>query len=100
MKNMKEPDELEKLIDEISFRKAESKNYDDMKIEQISQELKNIMKFEQESLKKIEKYKKINQDEDLINYLKMISKNTTEREITQIQEIYLHKIDKEYLSSK
>lgn len=100
MKNMKEPDELEKLIDDISFRKAESKNYKDMKIEQISQELQNIMKFEQESLKKIEKFGEIKQDEDLINYLNMICRNTTQREITQIQEIYLQKIDKEYLKSK
>jgi hypothetical protein len=30
----------------------------------------------------------------------MLCKNTTEREITQIQEIYLEKIDKEYLSLK
>ncbi|MHA7646986.1 hypothetical protein [Nitrosopumilus sp. S4] len=100
MKNMKEPDELEKLIDDISFRKAKSKNYKDMKIEQISQELQNVMKFEQESLKKIEMFGKIKQDEELITYLKMICRNTTEREITQIQEIYLQKIDKEYLSSK
>ncbi|MCV0392488.1 MAG: hypothetical protein K5790_04240 [Nitrosopumilus sp.] len=97
---MKEPDELEKLIDDISFRKAESKNYKDMKIEQISQELQNVMKFEQESLRKIEKFGKIKQDEELITYLKMICRNTIEREITQIQEIYLQKIDKEYLNSK
>ncbi|NNL59480.1 MAG: hypothetical protein HKP31_08495 [Nitrosopumilus sp.] len=96
---MKEPDELEKLIDEISFRKADSKNYKYMKIEEISRELQNVMKFEQESLKKIEKFEKTQKDQDLINYLKAICRNTTEREITQIQEIYLKKIDEEYLNS-
>lgn len=100
MENMREPDDLEKLIDDISFRKADSKNYKDMKIEEISKELQDVMKFEQESLKKIEKFEKDQKDQDLINYLKIICRNTTEREITQIQEIYLQKIDEEYLNSK
>lgn len=93
-------DEIEKIIDEISFRKAKSKDYEMMKIEDISKELQDIMKFEQESLKKIEEFKKIQKNQDLIDYLRMISKNTTQREITKIQEIYLKKIDKEYLNSK
>jgi flagellar motor component MotA len=71
-----------------------------MKIEDISKELQDIMKFEQESLKKIEEFEKMQKNQDLANYLRMISKNTTQREITEIQEIYLKKIDKEYLNSK
>lgn len=93
-------DEIEKIIDEISFRKAKSKDYEMMKIEDISKELQNIMKFEQESLKKIDEFEKMQKNQDIINYLRMISKNTTQREITKIQEIYLKKIDKEYLNSK
>lgn len=93
-------DEIEKIIDEISFRKSKSKNYEKMKVEEISKELQNIMKFEQESLKKIEGFEKMQKNQDVINYLKMISKNTTQREITEIQEIYLKKIDSEYLNSK
>lgn len=92
--------EIEKIIDEISFRKSKSKNYEKMKAVEISKELQNILKFEQESLKKIEEFEKMQKNQDLINYLKMISKNTTQREITEIQEIYLKKIDKEYLNSK
>ena len=90
-------DEVERLIDEISFRKADSKDYQNMKIEEISQELKDIIKFEQESFKKIEEFEKNQNNPDLVNYAKMICKNTTQREITEIQEIYLEKIDKEYL---
>lgn len=93
-------DEIEKIIDEISFRKSKSKNYDNMKALEISKEIQNILKFEQESLKKIEEFGKMQKDQDLTSYLKMISKNTTQREISEIQEIYLKKIDNEYLNSK
>lgn len=91
-------DKVEKLIDEISFRKSDSKDYEKMKIEEISQELKDIIKFEQESFKKIEEFERTQGNQDLVNYAKMICKNTTQREIAQIQEIYLEKIDKEYLT--
>ena len=90
-------DEIEKIIDEISFRKSKYKDYEKMQVKEISKELHNIMKFEQESLKKIEEFGKIQKDQDVTDYLKMISKNTTHREITEIQEIYLKKIDSEYL---
>jgi len=97
---MVESDEIQKLIDGISFRKTNSKNYDQMKAEEISKELREIMKFEQESFKKIEEFEKTQKNPDLVQYAKMISRNTTGREIAQIQEIYLKKIDKEYLNSK
>ena len=90
-------DEIEKIIDEISFRKLKYKDYGKMQVEEISEELHDIMKFEQESLKKIEEFGKMQKDQDVADYLKMISKNTTHREITEIQEIYLKKIDSEYL---
>jgi len=97
---MKESDEIQKLIDEISFRKTNSKNYDQMKAIEISKELREIIKFEQESFKKIEEFEKTQKNQDMVQYAKMISRNTTGREIAQIQEIYLKKIDEEYLNSK
>ncbi|AFS81157.1 hypothetical protein NKOR_06390 [Candidatus Nitrosopumilus koreensis AR1] len=97
---MDEPDEIQKLIDEISFRKSNSKDYKKMRVEEISKELRDIMKFEQESFKKIEEFEKTQDNPDLVKYAKMICKNTTQREITQIQDVYLEKIDKEYLKSK
>lgn len=97
---MEEPDEIQKLIDEISFRKSNSKNFENMKAEEISKELRDIMKFEQESFKKIEEFEKTQKNPDLIQYAKMISRNTTGREIASLQEIYLKKIDEEYLNSK
>jgi hypothetical protein len=71
-----------------------------MSAEEISKELKDVMKFEQDSFKKIDEFEKIQNDPDVIKYAKMICKNTIQREITQIQGIYLKKIDQEYLNSK
>ena len=97
---MEKPDEIEKLIDEISFIKSNSKKYEKMKAEEISKKLREIMQFEQESLKKIEEFEKTENNPDLIQYAKMICKNTTAREISQLQEIYLKKIDQEFLNTK
>ena len=97
---MKESEGIQKLIDEISFRKSNSRDYEKMSIEKVSQELKDVMKFEQDSFKKIEEFEKIENNQDLIKYAKMICKNTIQREVTQIQEIYLKKIDREYLNKK
>lgn len=95
-----ESDEITRLIDDISFRKSQSKDYKSMKIEEISQELKDIIKFEQDSFLKIEEFEKKQNNPDLVDYAKMICRNTTQREIAAIQEVYLDKIDKEYLNSK
>jgi len=100
MKISMQEDEITKLIDEISFIKSNSKDYENMNALEISKELKKIMKFEQDSFKKIEAFEHIKQNSDLVKYAKMICKNVTQREITKIQEIYLKKIDKEYLNSK
>ena len=89
---------IKKLIEEINLRK--SKNYEQMKIEEISKELHNTMEFEQNILKKINIFEKEYEDSDLIKYLKIICKNTIERETILIQEIYLKKIDSQYLNSK
>jgi len=97
---MQQDDDIQKLIDEISFRKTNSRDYEKMTIEEVSAELKDIMKFEQESFKKIEEFEKMQNSSDLIKYAKMICKNTTQREITQIQDVYLKKIDRQYLKSK
>ena len=97
---MEESDEIQELIDKISFRKSNSKDYERMEIEEISKELRDVMRFEQESFKKIEEFGKSQPDSDLIKYAKILCRNTTQREINQIQEIYLKKIDSKYLHSK
>ena len=91
MKNNEESEPIQKIIDEISFRKSESKDYKIMNLEKIRTELQDILKFEQDSFKKIEEFSKTQQNSDLEDYLKIICKNTTEREITQIQNVYLKK---------
>ncbi|MGY5140836.1 MAG: hypothetical protein ACW9W9_05445 [Candidatus Nitrosopumilus sp. Bin_571-38] len=97
---MEKPDEVQKLIDEINFRKSNPKNYEEMKAKELSKELREIMKFEQESFKKIEEFEKTQKNQDLVQYAKMISSNTTGREIAQLQEVYLRKIDEEFLNKK
>jgi hypothetical protein len=97
---MEKPDEVQKIIDEINFRKSNPKNYEEMKAEELSKELREIMKFEQESFKKIEEFEKMQKNQDLVQYAKMISNNTTGREIIQLQEVYLRKIDEEFLNKK
>ena len=80
---------IKKLIEEINLRQP--KNYEEMKIEEISKELHNIMEFEQTILKKINSFEKDHQEPDLIKYTKMICRNSVERETALIQEIYLKK---------
>jgi hypothetical protein len=95
---MDEVEDIKKLINEINLRKP--KNYEQMKIEEISKELHSIMEFEQNILKKIETCEVQHQDPDIIKYSKIISMEIIERETKLIQEIYLKKIDSEYLNLK
>ena len=90
--------DIKKLIDEINLRKP--KNYEQMKIEEISKELHGIMEFEQNILKKIEICEVQHQDPELIKYARIICRNTVERETALIQETYLKKIDAKYINSK
>ncbi|MDC0153654.1 hypothetical protein OAJ02_02850 [Nitrosopumilus sp.] len=89
---------IKKLIEEINLRKP--KKYEQMKIEEISKELHYVMKFEQDTIKKINLFEKDHQDVDLIKYARIICRNTVERETSLIQETYLKKIDSKYLNSK
>jgi hypothetical protein len=89
---------LKKLIEKINLRK--SKNYEQMKIEQISKDLHNTMEFEQNVLKKINLLENDHQEPDLIKYARIICRNIIERETILIQEAYLKKIDSQYLNSK
>ena len=97
---MEEPDEIEELINEITFRKSNSKDYQNMRASEISKEFKEIMRYEQESFKRIEEFEKTQQNSELIEYARILCSNTIAREISDIQEVYLKKIDEEYLDSK
>ena len=89
---------IKKLIDEINSRKP--KNYEQMKIDDISKELHSVMEFEQNILEKINTFENDHQDLDLIKYAKIICRNIIERETILIQETYLKKIDLKYLNPK
>ena len=93
---MEETREIQEILDMMSQR--EHKTYDKMKIEEISQELRNAMEFEQKMSQKIESMEKKGIKSDLTDYARMVCKNTIEREISEIQEAYLAKIDKTFLS--
>lgn len=97
---MEESDEIEELINEITFRKSNSKDYQNMRASEISKEFKEIMRYEQEAFKRIEEFEKTQQNSELIEYTRILCSNTIAREISDIQEVYLKKIDEEYLDSK
>jgi len=97
---MEEIEEIQKLIDKVNTRESNSKEYQEMKIEELSAEIKDVIKFQQESLQMIEEFEIKGVEQDLIKYAKIICKNNTERKILKIQEVYLKKIENEYLKSK
>jgi hypothetical protein len=96
---MEEIEEIQKLIDKVNTRESNSKEYQEMKIEELSVEIKDVIKLQQESLQMIEEFEIKGVEQDLIKYAKIICKNNTEREILKIQEVYLKKIENEYLKS-
>jgi len=91
-------EDIKKLIEEINLRKP--KNYEWMNIEKISKELHSTMEFEQNILEKIDLFENDHEEADLIKYARMICRNVVERETNLIQEIYLKKIDSQYLNLK
>jgi hypothetical protein len=97
MKSMEEIDEIKELINKINMRDLNSKDYQKMKIEELSANLRDTMKFQQDIIQKIEEYEIKGIQPDLTKYAKMICNNTTEREILKIQDVYLKKIETEYL---
>ncbi|MCV0398688.1 MAG: hypothetical protein K5785_01690 [Nitrosarchaeum sp.] len=94
---MEDLEQIQKIIDDINQRPV--KNYHKMKIDEISRELRAVMEFERESFEKIDELERNGTNPEFAKYAKMICRNTTEREISEIQEIYLSKIDKEYLNN-
>ena len=94
---VEEIDQIQQIIDDVNQRPV--KNYHKMNIEEISKELRDVMEFEQEAFEKIEELEDKGIKQEFTKYAKMICKNTTEREISEIQEIYLTKIEKEYLNN-
>jgi len=90
-------EEVRKLIEELHLRVP--KDFAKMNVEQLSGELRGAMEFERQTFQRIEEFEKKGTEQDLIKYAKIVCKNITEREIAGIQEIYLKKIDNEYLNS-
>jgi hypothetical protein len=89
-------EEIRKLIEELNLRV--SRDYQKMNAIQLSSELREVMEFERQTFQKIEELEVKGTEKDLTTYAKMVCKNTTEREIAEIQEVYLKKIDEEYLN--
>ncbi|EGP93991.1 MULTISPECIES: hypothetical protein [Nitrosarchaeum] len=94
---MEEIDEIKEVINKINMRNSGSKDYQKMKIEELSANMREVMKFQQDIIQRIEDFEVKGLQHDLTNYAKTICKNTTEREILKIQDVYLKKIETEYL---
>lgn len=90
-------EEIRKLIEELNLRGP--KDYQRMNVNNLSAELRSVMDFEQQTFQRIEEFENKGLEQGLTNYAKMILKNTTEQEISKIQEVYLKKIDSEFLKS-
>lgn len=90
--------EIQKLIDDINSRVTNVRDYEEMGIEDIGKRLREVMKFEQDTLKKIEEYEATSKNHDLLKYAKIISRNVTGQEIIRIQKIYLEKIREQYVN--
>ena len=91
-------EEIKQLIEEINLRAP--KDFKKMGIPQLSNELREVMEYERQIFQKIEDLEKKETQQDLIKYARIICRNSTQREISEIQEIYLKKIENEYLNSK
>jgi len=88
---MKEIEKIQNFVDIINTRDSNSKEYQKMKIEELSVEIREAIKFQQESFQSIEEFEVKVEHYDFIKYVKMICKNTIEREMLKIQKIYLIK---------
>ena len=84
--HMQSSNDIQELIDKIGFRGRNSKNYEEMKIEKIGEELRDAMKFEQDTLEKIAVLEQRRQNRDLVQYARIICRDTARREIAQIQK--------------
>lgn len=85
-------EELKELINSINMSNLNSKDYQKMKIEELSANIREAMKFQQDTIQRIEEFEVKGLQPDLTKYVKMICKNISEREILKIQEIYLKKL--------
>ncbi|MFB5636919.1 MAG: hypothetical protein ACE5RF_00760 [Nitrosarchaeum sp.] len=97
---MEDVDGIKELINKINMRDLNSREYQKMEIEELSSNLREAIKFQQETFQSIEQFEAEGIQIDLIKYAKMICKNAIEREILKIQEVYLKKIENEYIKSK
>ena len=93
---MKGIDEIGKLMNEINSIDLDIKDYQNMKIEELSMEIRIVIETQYEIFQRIEELKIKGTQSDLIKYAKIICKNSTERKISQIQKNYFSKIDTEY----
>ena len=94
---MNEAEQIQNMIDKINQRKT--RIYQNMGLDEISHALREAMTFEQKFFEEIEAMEREGATPEMVKYVKMICRNTMEREIADIQETYLKKIDK-YLESR
>lgn len=76
------------------------KDYQSMKIEELSDEIRRIITTQYETIQRIEELELKGTRSDLIKYAKMSCRNSTERRIARIQKIYFDKIDIKYKNHK
>lgn len=73
---MEDIEEIQNLVDKINTRNFNSKEYEERKIEELRTEIREVIKFQQESFQSIEEFEIKGVRQDLIKYAKMNCKNT------------------------
>ncbi len=63
-------DKIENLVNEVNSRDQELKNYQNMKIEELSNEIRRIISTQYETIQRIEELEIKGMESDLIKYAK------------------------------
>lgn len=97
---MEEIEEIRNIISKTQFRYLENNKFETMSIWELSQRLRDAITYEQEINEELEKFEKNGASKDVIQYAKFVCKNSTQKQISAIQEAYLKELDRKYLKQK
>lgn len=93
-------DEIREIITQTQLKYSEKEEFKTMSIEELSQKLRDAISYEQEINEELEKFEKKGASQDIIRYAKFICKNSTQKQISAIQDAYLKELDRKYLKPK
>lgn len=93
-------EEILDLITQTQLRQSDMTKFKTMSIEELSQRLREAITYEQEISEELEKFEKKGASKDVIDYAKFVCKNSTQKQISAIQDAYLKELDRRYLRQR